>query len=223
MKARCKKELRFPNFTFEVDKKYDFEVEVVYLPAEESDVVLARGCRTRHLQYSTEIEVVPDISVCQEKMSITVHFYDRQYCVRNNWRTPGVKLVGLLPGGELYCFEDFFVEEFDRSGRVWYPNDWSDLKPINIDPWVKEELAKTIESVMGDKAEERVIMPTNMPTRMDLERWKHDMMCYPRPPKVIKMPVNKLKDLCDYLIRSGYTEPIDIEDMKEYGITIKVK
>ena len=47
------------------------KVEVVYLPAEKSDVVLARGCRTRHLQYSTEIEVVPDISVCQEKMSIT--------------------------------------------------------------------------------------------------------------------------------------------------------
>ncbi len=110
MKARCKKELRFPNFTFEVDKEYDFECKVIYLPAEESDVVLARGCRTRHLQYSTEIEVVPDISVCQEKMSLTVHFYDRQYCVRNHWHTPGVKLVGLLPGEELYCFDDFFVE-----------------------------------------------------------------------------------------------------------------
>lgn len=123
MKARCKKELRLSSFTFEVDKEYDFECKVIYLPADGSDVVLARGFKTRHLQYATHIEAYPPHLCCRipgervpRKWPITVFFYDRQYCISKEWRSNS-RVPGVF-GDELYCFEEFFVEEFDRCDRV---------------------------------------------------------------------------------------------------------
>jgi hypothetical protein len=110
MKARCKKELTFDGFTFKVDKEYDFEEKVVYLPAEESDVVLARGNRTRHLQYATHIDaVMPTFFHKTEKVPMTLFFYDRQYCIKKKWRAKGFGPLG-FGGGMLLCFEDWFVE-----------------------------------------------------------------------------------------------------------------
>jgi hypothetical protein len=106
MKARCKKELTFDGFTFKVDKEYDFEEKVVYLPAEESDVVLARGNRTRHLQYATHIDAVIHKT---EKVPMTLFFYDRQFCIKKDWSAKGVGLFN-FGGGMLLCFEDWFVE-----------------------------------------------------------------------------------------------------------------
>ena len=220
MKAKCIKELTFDGYKFEVGKEYDFYCNVIYLPGERSNVVLGRGNRTRHLKYSTVIEVKFASSIHGvEKVPMEIFLYDRQYCIANDWKTAQVGVPGTCE--ELLCFDDWFKEEFDRSGRVWHPNDWSDLRPKEMAPWVKEELAKTAKAVLGDRAEEPVIMPTNMPTRMDMERWRHEMMGYPRRPKEIRVPENTLKDLCDYLIREGCMESFDIEEMKELGIVIK--
>jgi len=110
MKARCKKELTFDGFTFKVDKEYDFKEKVVYLPAEESDGLLARGNRTRHLQYATHIDaVMPTLLHKTEKVSETLFFYDRQYCIKKNWRAKGIGPLE-FGGGMLLCFEDWFVE-----------------------------------------------------------------------------------------------------------------
>lgn len=120
MKARCKKELRLSSFTFEVDKEYDFEVKEIHLPAKMSQVVLARGFETRHLQYATHIEAYPP-HLCGHipgqgvpaKWPITVFFYDRQYCISKKWRSNS-DVLGVF-GDELYCFEEFFTETDERD------------------------------------------------------------------------------------------------------------
>lgn len=110
MKARCKKELTFDGFTFEVDKEYEFEVKVVYLPAEMSECVLARGNRSRHLQYSTKIEATWTSCLHRtEKVPMTLYFYDRQYCINRDWHSEGVGIFH-VNGGQLLCFEDWFIE-----------------------------------------------------------------------------------------------------------------
>ena len=105
MKAKCKKELWFIGSRFEVGKEYDFDCKVVYLPAEASDVVLARGNKTRHLQYSTHI----DIRFGKELVPATIYLYDRQYCVSNYWKSPAIDPYGLF-NGELICFDNYFIE-----------------------------------------------------------------------------------------------------------------
>ena len=115
MKARCKKELTFDGYKFEVDKEYDFEEKVVYLPAEMSECVLARGNRTRHLQYSTKIEATWTSCLHRtEKVPMTLYFYDRQYCINRDWHSEGVGIFH-VNGGELLCFEEFFTECDERD------------------------------------------------------------------------------------------------------------
>lgn len=110
MKARCKKELTFDGFKFEVDKEYDFECKEVYVSPEESDVVLADGSRRLHLQYSTHIDATMRFNFQKtEKVPMTLFFYDRQYCINKDWVSKGVGPLG-FGGGRLLCFEDWFVE-----------------------------------------------------------------------------------------------------------------
>ena len=50
---------------------------------------------------------------------MTLYFYDRQYCINRDWHSEGVGIFH-VNGGELLCFEEFFIE-------------------TNTDDWVKNQ------------------------------------------------------------------------------------
>ena len=98
---------------------------MIYLPAEKSDCVLGRGNRTRHLKYSTVIEIKFASSIHGvEKMPMEIFMYDRQYCVANGWEAAPTGVPGTCD--KLLCFEDFFwesdpaqaVENIRKTGQL---------------------------------------------------------------------------------------------------------
>jgi hypothetical protein len=57
---------------------------------------------------------------------------------------------------------------------------------------------------------------------MDYERWKHQMLNYPRLPREIRIPLSDMQELTRWLEQFAHVA-IDPEEMKELGIIIKAK
>jgi hypothetical protein len=61
-----------------------------------------------------------------------------------------------------------------------------------------------------------------MPKRLDYERWKHQILGYPRQPREIRIPPRDMQELTRWLEQFAHVA-IDPEEMKERGIIIKTK
>jgi hypothetical protein len=106
---------------------------------------------------------------------------------------------------------------------MWVPkHDLSLLKPMKMSPWMKQEMEKTIEDILGDKKDQPVVVHADMPKRLDYERWKHQMLGYPRQPREIRIPPRDMQELIRWLEQFAHVA-IDPEEMKELGIIIKTK
>lgn len=225
MKAKCIKPLCVDGYRFEEGKEYDIEWKEFVRERDSHDPVLARGNLVRHIQYAVKYNLfLPKMfGKGKEKVPATLYLYDRQYCEHEDYTAPPIHPKGWTSGGLLLCFDDFFKEVHDVSGRVWSPkSDLSLLKPVKMSPWVKQEMEKTIESILGDKKDQPVVVHTDMPKRMDYERWKHQMMGYPRQPREIRIPPRDMQELTRWLEQFAHVA-IDPEEMKELGIIIKAK
>jgi hypothetical protein len=140
-------------YRFEEGKEYDIEWKAFVRERDDHDHVLARGHRVRHIQYAVKYNFfVPRMhGKGKEKVPATLYLYDRQYCEHENYTAPAIDPLGLTSGGPLLCFDDFFKEVHDLSGRTWSPKpDLSLLKPVKTTPWVKQEMEEIIESMLGD-------------------------------------------------------------------------
>lgn len=225
MKAKCIKPLCVDGYQFEEGKEYDIEWKEFVRERDDHDPVLARGHLVRHIQYTVKYNILfPKIfGNGMEKAPATLYLYDRQYCEHENYTAPAIDPLGLTSGGPLLCFDDFFKEVHDVRGRMWSPKpDPSLLKPEELIPWVKQEMEKTIDGVLGDKKDQPVVLPSGLPKRMDYERWKHQMLCYPRQPREIRIPLRDMQELTRWLEQFAHVA-IDPEEMKELGIIIKAK
>ena len=238
MRAKCIKPLRVDGYQFEEGKEYDMECQEFTREHDGSDPVLARGHRVCHLRYAVKYDlfmVFPFSTKCREKVPITLFLYDRQYCEHENCKAPAIDPLGLTSGGQLLCFDDFFEEVTDRRGQhvtLETPTGlkpmktpWAGLKPMKT-PWSGKEVEEIVKAVWGDKAEEPVVWPSDMPkpTRMDWERWQHEMLHFPRQPRQIRI----LKEDLDVIVKwcnetMKVMPPIDPDELREYGITIKAK
>ena len=225
MKAKCIKPLCVDGYQFEEGKEYDIEWKEFVRECDDHDPVLARGHHVRHIQYAVKYNFfLPKMfSKEDEKVSATLYLDDRQYCEHEDYTAPAIDPIGWTSGGPLLCFDDFFKEVHDVSGRMWSPKpDPSLLKPAKMSPWVKQEMEKTIESILGDKKDQPVILPSGLPRRMDYEHWKQQMLGYPRPPREIRIPLSDMQELTRWLEQFAHVA-IDPEEMKEHGIIIKAK
>ena len=225
MKAKCIKPLCVDGYRFEEGKEYDIEWKEFVRERDDHDPVLARGHRVRHIQYAVKYDFfLPKMfRMGMEKVSATLYLYDRQYCEHEDYTAPAIDPMGWTSGGPLLCFDDFFKEVHDVSGRTWSPKlDPSLLKPAKMSPWVKQEMEKTIESILGDKKDQPVILPSGMPKRLDYERWKQQMLGYPRQPREIRIPLRDMQELTRWLEQFAHVA-IDPEEVKERGIIIKTK
>ena len=225
MKAKCIKPLCVDGYQFEEGKEYDIEWKEFVREPDDHDSMLARGHRVRHIQYAVKYNLLfPKMFWKEmEKVPATLYLYDRQYCKHRDYTSPIIDPLGCTSGGPLLCFDDFFKEVHDLSGRVWSPKpDPSLLKPVNMSPWVKQEMEKTTESILGDKKDQPIILPSGFPKRMDYERWKHQMLSYPRQPREIRIPLRDMQELTRRLEQFAHVA-IDPEEMKELGIIIKTK
>jgi len=224
MKAKCIKPLCVDGYRFEEGKEYDIEWKEFVRERDDHDPVLARGHLVRHIKYAVKYNIfVPRmLGKEKEKVPATLYLYDRQYCEHNDYTAPAIDPLGLI-SGPLLCFDDFFKEVHDVSGRVWRPKpDLSLLKPVKMSPLVKQEMEKTIKSILGDKKDQPVVVHTGMPKRMDYERWKHQVLGYPRQPREIRIPLRDMQELTRWLEHFAHVA-IDPEEMKELGIIIKAK
>ena len=225
MKAKCIKPLCVDGYRFEEGKEYDIEWKEFVLEHDDHDPVLARGHRVRHIQYAVKYNFfVPGLhGKGKEKVPVPLYLYDRQYCEYNDYTAPAIDPLGLTSGGQLLCFDDFFKEVHDLSGRMWSPKpDPSLLKPVKMSPWVKQEMEETIDSIMGDKKDQPVVLSSGLPKHLDYERWKHQMLGYPRQPREIRIPPRDMQELTRWLEQFAHVA-IDPEEMKELGIIIKAK
>lgn len=225
MKAKCIKPLSVDGYQFEEGKEYDIEWKEFVRKRDDHDPVLARGHRVRHIQYAVKYNFfLPKMfGKGEEKVAATLYLYDRQYCEHEDYTAPPIHPKGWTGGGPLLCFDDFFKEVHNVSGGVWIPKpDPSLLKPVKTSPWVKQEMEKTIEGILGDKKDQPIILPSGLPKRMDYERWKHQMLSYPRLPREIRIPLRDMQELTRWLEQFAHVA-IDPEEMKERGIIINVK
>jgi len=60
------------------------------------------------------------------------------------------------------------------------------------------------------------------PATEDYERWKQQMLGYPRRPREIRIPLSDMQELTRWLEQFAHVA-IDPEEMKERGIIIKAK
>lgn len=219
MKAKCIKPLCVDGYQFEEGKEYDIEWKEFVRERDGHDPVLSRGHWVRHIQYAVKYKM---FGKGEEKVSATLYLYDRQYCEHEDYTAPAIDPLGLT-GGPLLCFDDFFKEVHDVSGGTWSPQpDPSLLKPVKTSPWMKREMGITIESILGGKKDQPVILPSGLPKLMDYERWKHQMLSYPLQPREIRIPLSDMQELTRWLEQFAHVA-IDPEEMKELGIIIKAK
>ena len=115
MKAKCIRELTIDGYRFEPGKEYNIEWRAFTRDADDDDPVLARGCKVRYIQYAVKYNLfIPRPSKKgKEKVSVTLYFYDRQYCEHEGYTAPAIDPLGLTSGGPLLCFDDFFEEVSD--------------------------------------------------------------------------------------------------------------
>ena len=87
---------------------------------DDRDPVLARGHLVRHIQYAVKYNLfVPGmLGKGKEKVPATLYLYARQYCEHKDYTAPAIDPLGLTSGGPLLCFDDFFDEVHDMSGRM---------------------------------------------------------------------------------------------------------
>jgi len=229
MKAKCIKPLCVDGYQFEEGKEYDIEWKEFVRERDDHDPVLARGHLVRHIQYAVKYKcnlLLPKMyrkMRFEEEVPATLYLYDRQYCEHEDYTAPPIHPKGWTSGGPLLCFDDFFKEVHDVSGRTWSPKpDPSLSKPEELIPWVKQEMEKTIEDVLGDKKDQPVVVTTDLPKFLDYERWKQQMLCYPRRPMEIRIPPRDMQELTRWLEQFAHVT-IDPEEMKELGIIIKTK
>lgn len=120
MKAKCIKPLCVDGYQFEEGKEYDVEWKGFVRERDKRDPVLARGHLVRHIQYAVKYNLfVPGmLGKGKEKVPATLYLYDRQYCEHENYTAPAIDPIGWTSGGPLLCFDDFFKEAHDMSGRM---------------------------------------------------------------------------------------------------------
>ena len=133
MKAKCIKPLCVDGYRFEEGKEYDIEWKEFVRECDDHDPVLARGHLVRHIQYAVKYDFLLQkmCSMGTEKVSATLYLYDRQYCEHEDYTAPAIDPLGLTSGGPLLCFDDFFKEVHDVSGRVWSPKPDPEPEPEN--------------------------------------------------------------------------------------------
>ena len=161
MKAKCIKPLCVDGYQFEEGKEYDIEWKEFVRGRDDHDPVLGRGHRVRHIQYAVKYNFfLPKMfgkGKQMEKVPAMLYLYDRQYCEHEDYTAPAIDPLGLTGGGPLLCFDDFFKEVHDVSGRTWSPKpDPSLLKPVKMSPWVKQEMEKTIDGILVGKKDQPV-------------------------------------------------------------------
>lgn len=123
MKAKCIKPLCVDGYRFEEGKEYDIEWKEFVRECDDRDPMLARGHLVRHIQYAVKYNfLLPKMCMKgMEKVNATLYLYDRQCCEHADYTAPAIDPIGWTSGGPLLCFDDFFKEVHDVSGRVWSP------------------------------------------------------------------------------------------------------
>ena len=117
----------------------------------------------------------------------------------------------------LYLYDRQYCEHKDYTAPVIDPLGLTSGGPLlYFDDFFKEV------HDLGDKKDQPVILPIDMPNRMDYERWKHQMLCYPRLPMEIRIPLSDMQELTRWLEQFAHVA-IDPEEMNELGIIIKAK
>lgn len=228
MKAKCIRELTIDGYRFEPGKEYDIEWRAFTRDADERDPVLARGCKVRHIWYAVKYDMsvpLPFSKQTTEKETVTLYFYDRQYCEHEDYSAPAIDPMGWTSGGPLLCFDDFFEEVHDRRGGVWHPEpEPSGLKPLTLNPMTKKELEELSKKVLGDKAEKPMVLCTDMPRPMNYDRWRREYLNFPNRPREIHIPEEKLNVVARFLNQHLHDlPPINPDELKELGVIIKAE
>lgn len=195
MKAKCIKPLCVDGYRFEEGKEYDIEWKEFVREPDDHDPVLARGHRVRHIQYAVKYKC----NLLLPKMHRKMRFEEEE-----------------VPA-TLYLYDRQYCEHKDYTAPAIDPIGWTSGGPLLcFDDFFKEV------HELGDKKDQPVILPSGLPKRMDYERWKHQMLVYPRLPMEIRIPPSDMQELTRWLEQFTHVA-IDPEEMKERGIIINVK
>lgn len=228
MRAKCIRELRIDGYRFEPGKEYDIEWHAFTRDADERDPVLARGYKVRHIQYAVKYDMLVPLPFSKqgtEKTPATLFLYDRQCCEHEDYTAPAIEPFGWTAGGPLLYFDDFFEEVQDRKGGVWYPKpEPSGLKPLTLNPMIKKELEELTKKVLGDKAENPMVLCTDLPRPMNYDRWRHEYLNFPNRPREIHIPKEKLNVVARFLNQHLHDlPPINPDELKKLGVIIKAE
>jgi len=140
-----------------------------------------------------------------------------QYAVKYNFFLP--KMFGKgeeKVSATLYLYDRQYCEHEDYTAPAIDPLGLTGGPLLCFDDFFKE-----VHDV-SDKKDQPVILPIDMPKRLDYERWKHQMLSYPRLPREIRIPLSDMQELTRWLEQLAHVA-IDPEEMKELGIIIKTK
>lgn len=142
-----------------------------------------------------------------------------QYAVKYNLFLPKMfgkgKQMEKVPA-TLYLYDRQYCEHEDYTAPAIDPLGLTGGPLLCFDDFFKEV------HDLGDKKDQPIILPSGLPKRLDYERWKHQMLNYPRLPREIRIPLSDMQELTRWLEQFAHVA-IDTEEMKELGIIIKAK
>ena len=140
-----------------------------------------------------------------------------QYAVKYDLSFPGMHGKKEKVPAMLYLYDRQYCEHEDYTAPAIDPLGLTSGGPLLcFDDFFKEV------HDLGDKKDQPVVVTTDLPKFLDYERWKHQMLCYPRQPKEIRIPPRDMQELTRWLEQFAHVA-IDPEEMKELGIIIKTK
>ena len=168
MKARCIQNLNIDGAEFLAGTMYDLEIEVINDDTPIQGVTLARGTKHRHYRFCAMVICL----IAGRPVPTRIPFYDHQY-------------VELHPQDELGTYKLPFDTYFKALEEV------KDVGVVG-----GEDLG-----VVGTKKKvdfhDRIIYPNFKPSFEDMEKWKHQVLNYPKPYKKLTIEVEMTYPACD--------------------------